>query len=51
VFVRYSITRYVNGEGEMLHVCEDCTKKMSEVMDEINAEKRRAYMNETEAQE
>lgn len=51
VFVKYSITRYVDGDGEMLHLCEDCTKKMSEFMDEINAEKRRVYMNETEAQE
>ena len=51
VIVKYSITRYVNGEGEMLHLCDDCTKKMSEFMDEINAEKRRVYMNETEGQE
>ena len=37
VFVTYSITRYVDGEGEMLHLCEDCTKKMDKFMDEVKS--------------
>lgn len=49
-WLKYSIIQYIYGEGEMLNLCEDCTKKMSEFMDEINAEKRRVYMNK-ESQE
>ena len=33
--VKYSITRYFNGEGEMMHLCKDCTKKLDEFMDEV----------------
>jgi hypothetical protein len=36
-WVKYSITRYVDGEGEMLHLCEDCTKKMDKFMDEVKS--------------
>ena len=34
-YVKYSITRYFNGEGEMMHLCEVCTKKLDEFMDEV----------------
>ena len=37
VFVKYSITRYVDGEGEILHLCENCTKKMDKFMDEVKS--------------
>ena len=31
----YSITRYTNGEGTMMHLCKACTKRMDEFMEEV----------------
>ena len=50
-FVKYSITRYVDGEGEMLHLCEDCTKDMERFMDELEGQRRERRMKKQEAQE
>lgn len=48
----YNIMKhYTEGECIQINLCEDCTKKMDKFMDEINAEKRRMYMEEREEQE
>ena len=51
VFVKYSITRYVDGEGEILHLCENCTKDMERFMDELEGQRRERRMKNQEWQE
>ena len=49
--VKYSITRYFNGDGTMLHLCENCTKDMERFMDELEGQRRERLMKKQEAQE